>query len=146
MSAEGKHTVTYSPQPIKKAIDISSCIVMSDGGWLDPSNHFDVTAPFIERGSREPTEKAIIDSKYKTVQFITYKNTLLYLHGKYKEKAYWKNIGITIDPYEYSSGLEGFREYARVALQMNEPSFAGFVNLKYNKLCVKNNLSPSDIF
>lgn len=146
MTTELKHTVSYNSVPIKKAIDISSHIVMRDGGWLDPSNHFYVKVPFIERGSREPTEKAIIDAKYKTVQFIAYKNTLLYLHGKYKDKSYWKNIGITIDPYEYSSGLEGFREYARVALQMNEPSFAGFVNLKYNQLCVENHLSPSDLF
>lgn len=141
-----KHEVTYRTIPIKRANEISSHITMADGSWLDPTNHFNVKVPFIERGSREPTEQAIIDAKYKSVQFIAYKNTLLYLHKKYKDSAYWMNIGITTDPYQYSSGLEGFREYVRIALQENEPSFADFVNHKYNELCVTNNLTPQDLF
>ena len=140
------HEVTYHNMPIKRAIGISSLITMADGGWLDPTNHFNVAVPFTTREDIEPTEQAIIDAKYKSVQFITYKNTLIYIHKKYKDAAYWMNIGITADPYQYSSGLEGFREYARISLRENEPSFADFVNHKYQESCVTNNLTPKDLF
>ena len=140
------HTVSYNPTPFKQAVKISKFITMDDGGWFDPINHYGVRNPVIEQGFREPTEQAIIDAKYRSVQFITYKNILLYLHGKYKEKAYWKNLGITEDPYLYEAGLEGLRDYSRIALLENEPVFADFANKKYMDLCKKNHLIPHDLF
>jgi hypothetical protein len=140
------HTASYEPIPFKQAVKTSQFITMEDGGWLDKDNHYGVRNPIIEQGSRVPTEQSIIDAKYRTIQFIAYKNILLYLHQKYKEKAYWKTLGITEDPYLSEAGLEGLREYSRVALIENEPVFAGFANQKYMGLCKENNLVPHDLF
>ena len=140
------HTVSYNPIPFKHAVEISMVIIMDDGGWFDSINHYGVRNPVIEQGCREPTEQAIIDAKYRTIKLIAYKNILLYLHEKYKENAYWKNLGITEDPYLSESGLEGLREYTRISLLENEPVFAGYSNQKYLQLCEENNLTPQDLF
>ena len=140
------HTASYEEIPYKQAIKISKFITMDDGGWIDPENHYGVRNPFIEPGSHVPSEQAIIDAKYRSIQFIAYRNILLYLHKKYKENSYWRNIGITEDPYLSESGLEGLKEYSRIALIKNEPAFAGFANQKYMELCKENYLEPHDLF
>ena len=140
------HTASYIKMPYKQAVKIGKFITMDDGGWLDPENQYGVRNPVIEQGSHTPSEQAIIDAKYRSIKFIAYRNILFYLHGKYKEKAYWRNLGITEDPYLSDSGLEGLREYTRISLLENEPSFAEYSNLKYRELCEENHLTPQDLF
>ena len=121
---------TPAPGPVKRAITISHCTIMKDGGWIDWNNHFNV------RGSKSSSQEDLNEALKKTCQYIVCRDTLKRFHDVYGEQAYYINLGMS-DPYR---DFEDFREYAKQAILENEPSYMDKATSGYLRLCEINNV------
>ena len=124
--------------PVKRAIDISKNLIMSDGGWLDQDNHFNV-----RNVPAEASETEIRDSIIKTCKFMCLRDLLLHLHKHHREASHYQTLGIQGNPY---SNFDEFYDYVHQSCLTNDPSKIESINAHYQHLCTKNNLSDGELF
>ena len=130
--------MTTIPLPVKRAIDISKNLLMSDGGWLDQDNHFNV-----RNVPTEASETEIQEAIRKTCKFMCLRDLLRYLHKTHKEASHYQTLGINGNPYR---SFDEFYEYVHQSCLTNDPSKIESINAHYQHLCKKNNLSDGELF
>jgi len=130
--------MTTTPLPVKRAIDISKNLLMSDGGWLDQDNHFNV-----RNVPQDASETEIQEAIRKTCKFMCLRDLLRYLHKTHKEASHYQTLGINGNPYR---SFDEFYEYVHQSCLKNEPSKIKNINEHYQHLCKKNNLSDGELF
>ena len=130
--------MTTIPLPVKRAIDISKNLLMSDGGWLDQDNHFNV-----RNVPTEASETEIQEAIRKTCKFMCLRDLLRYLHKTHKEASHYQTLGINGNPY---SNFDEFYDYVHQSCLTNDPSKIESINAHYQHLCTKNNLSDGELF
>ena len=123
---------TFTPEPIKKAVDIGTFRPLKDGLLIDWNNQFDlkvIHAPV--------TQEKLNEALKNHLKFVICRDIIDMNHRKFGEKSYYTNLGIS-DP---RSDFQKFKEYARASIEKCNPEMREKAENGYIKLCKANNVT-----
>ena len=123
---------TFTPEPIKKAVDIGTFRPLKDGLQIEWDNQFDhkvVNAPV--------TQEKLNEALKNHLKFVICRDTIDMNHKKFGEKSYYNNLGLS-DP---RSDFQQFKEYALASIEKCNPEMREIAEQGYIKLCKANNVT-----
>jgi len=123
---------TFTPEPIKKAVDIGTFRSLKDGLQIDWNNQFDlkvVNAPV--------TQEKLNEALKNHLKFVICRDIIDMNHKEFGEKSYYNNLGLS-DPRKK---FEDFKEYANASIEKCNPEMREKAEQGYIKLCKANNVT-----
>ena len=123
---------TFTPEPIKKAIDTRIFRPLKDGLLIDWNDQFKlrvVHAPV--------TQEKLNEALKNHLKFVICRDIIDMNHKKFGEKSYYTNLGLC-DP---RADFRKFREYAEASIEKCNPEMREMAEQGYISLCKANNVT-----
>lgn len=123
---------TFTPEPIKKAIDTGIFRPLKDGLLIDWNDQFKlrvVHAPV--------TQEKLNEALKNHLKFVICRDIIDMNHKKFGEKSYYTNLGLC-DP---RADFRKFREYAEASIEKCNPEMREIAEQGYISLCKANNVT-----
>ena len=123
---------TFTPEPIKKAVDIRTFRSLKDGLLIDWNDQFKlriVHAPV--------TQQKLNEALKNHLKFVICRDIIDMNHKEFGEKSYYNNLGLS-DPRKK---FEDFKKYAKESIEKCNPEMREKAEQGYIKLCKANNVT-----
>tara|TARA_Y100001958_G_C20764534_1_gene243161 strand:+ start:142 stop:546 length:405 start_codon:yes stop_codon:yes gene_type:complete len=123
---------TFTPEPIKNAIDTRIFRPLKDGLLIDWNDQFKlrvVHAPV--------TQEKLNEALKNHLKFVICRDIIDMNHKKFGEKSYYTNLGLC-DP---RADFRKFREYAEASIEKCNPEMREMAEQGYISLCKANNVT-----
>ena len=123
---------TFTPEPIKKAIDTRIFRPLKDGLLIDWNDQFKlrvVHAPV--------TQEKLNEALKNHLKFVICRDIINMNHKNFGDKSYYTNLGLC-DP---RADFQKFKEYARLSIEKCNPEMREMAEQGYISLCKANNVT-----